>query len=65
MLCAYHSPGRGLHEDNALMLDTQINLGPMLTALLSSSWTYLAELDHDHLDSEDLSLFLNQGNHAV
>lgn len=54
---AYHSPGGGLHKDNALMLYTQINLRPMLTALLSSSWTHLVALEHDHLDSEDLLLF--------
>lgn len=57
MQSAYHSPGKGLQQHSVLMLDTQINLRPMLTAFLSSGWTYLVALNHDHLDSENLLLF--------
>lgn len=57
MQSAYHSPGKRLQQHEVLMLDTQINLRPALTALLSSSWTHLVALKHGHLDSEDCLLF--------
>ena len=51
MHSAYHSPGKGLQQQNVLMLDTQINLRPVLTALLSRGWTYVVALSHGHLDA--------------
>lgn len=57
MQSAYHSPGRGLQQHNVLMLDTQINLGPLLIAHLNSSWTYVVALNRGHLASESLLLF--------
>ena len=60
MHSAYHSPGKGLQQHSVLMLDTQINLRPTLTALLSSSRTYLVALKHGHLDLENCLCFFSQ-----
>lgn len=57
MHSAYHSPGKGLQQQSVLMLDTQINLRPVLTALLSRGWTCVVVLNHGHLDSEKRLLF--------
>lgn len=61
MQSAYHSPGKGLQQHNVLMLDTQINLRPVLTALLGSIWTHLVSLNRGHLDSKNCFFFF-QGN---
>lgn len=60
MPSAYHSLGKGLQQHNVLMLATQINLRPLLTALLSSSQTCLVALNHGHLDSENCLLFKSE-----
>lgn len=52
MLGAYRSPGKGLQQHSVLMLGTQINLRPSLTAFLSSSQACLFALNCGRLDSE-------------
>lgn len=51
MPCAYHSLGKGLQQHKVLMRGSQINLRPLLTALRSSSQTYLAALSCGHLEA--------------
>lgn len=54
---AYRSPGKELQQHNVLMLGTQINPRPSLTAFLSSSWACLFALNCGHLSSEAHRLF--------
>lgn len=49
---AYRSPGKGLQQQSVLMLATQINLRPSLTAFLSSIPACLFALNCGRLDSE-------------
>lgn len=50
--CLSWSPGKELQQHGVLMLSTQINLRPSLTAFLSSSRAYLFALNCGHLSSE-------------
>lgn len=57
MQSAYHSPEKGLQQHNIQMLDTQINLNPVHTALLRAIWTLLVSLNHKHLNAASLLAF--------